>query len=194
MKNSRGKFSDETYLEGILTHDGSVLRSIFHEFLPGIQRHILSNNGTLEEGEDVFMDALEVIYRKVKDGKLELISSFYTYLFEICKRLWLKKLRRKKFHSKVTIDDWKVLKLGEEPKELIEQTERFKLYREKLNLLRDDCQKILRLALIEKKSMKEIAAIMDYSGESYARKRKFQCKEKLLELIRKDARFKELKF
>ena len=40
--------------------------------------------------------------------------------------------------------------------------------------------------------MAEIVEIMKYSSVSYAKKRKFQCKEKLIKLISNDASYQEL--
>jgi hypothetical protein len=66
------------------------------------------------------------------------------------------------------------------------------LYREKFQLLGDDCQKLLTL-YFEKKNMEDIAKAMGFGSEGYARKRKFQCKEKLTKLIKSDERYGELK-
>jgi RNA polymerase sigma factor (sigma-70 family) len=195
MAFNRGsdKLSNEEYLVGIYQHDTKILESIFKDLLPGIERHVLANKGTKEAAQDIFMDALEVIYRKVDSGRLELTCAFYSYLFAICKNLWFKKLRRKKYQSGVTTDDWQVLNLGVYPEQELEQTERYSLYREKFASLGEDCRKILQWFLVDGKSMKEIASLMGFKSDKYARKRKFQCKQKLTEMIKKDDRFDELK-
>ncbi|KAA3624815.1 MAG: sigma-70 family RNA polymerase sigma factor [Bacteroidetes bacterium] len=192
MKPNRSKYSNEDYLNGIRQHDSGVLQYIFKEYLPLIEYYIISNKGTKEAAEDIFMDALEAIYRKVKNNELKLTCAFYTFLFAICKNLWYKKLRGRKYQSGVTMDDWEVLKLGAYPEEAMVRTERFKLYREKFNLLGEDCKKILHWFLIDNKDMKEIASLMGFKSEGYARKRKFQCKQKLTEMIKNDDRFEEL--
>lgn len=194
LKTNRNNVQHNDYfLGGIRQNDSAVIEVIFDQFRPGIRRHIRQNGGTVEDADDIFMDALEVIYRQVKTDSLTLTCAFYTYLFEICKRLWLKKLRRKKFQSGVTIDDWPVSSMGEEPKIEMETMERYRLYQDKLLQLQEDCRKILDLYLVQHKSMNEIALIMGYAGEGYARKRKHLCKERLKELIRMDRRFEELK-
>ncbi len=194
MKHGRDKYSNEDYLNGIRNHDPDILQHILIEFFSGIEYHIVSNNGTKEEAHDIFMDALEIVYRKVKKGDFEISCAFYTFVFAVSKNLWLKRLRGKKYQSRVTTDDWEVLKLGDYPAQAIEKTERFKLYREKFALLGEDCRKILGWFLLENKNMKEIASLMGFKSEGYARKRKFQCKEKLTELIKQDVRFVELKY
>lgn len=194
LRTNRNKTELNTFfLRGIRQNDSAVIEQIFERFRPGIRRHIRRNGGTTEDADDIFMDALEVIYRKVKTDALELTCAFYTYLFEICKRLWLKKLRRKKFQSGVTIDEWPVSTMSEEPKIEMGKTERYQLYQEKFKQLQEDCQRILDLHLIQKKPMNEIARIMGHASAGYTRKRKHVCKERLKEMIRADRRFEELK-
>ncbi len=189
--NETGK-ENQRYLLGLKNQTGEVLREIYDKYLPGIVAYIVKNSGEEQDAEDVFHDALIVIYRKVKDDSLDLSSSFYTYLFAICKNLWLKKLNRKKRQSGVTIENAEVLTNENDAEQAIETTERFALYREKFQLLGEDCQRLLQL-FFDKKSMEEIAEAMGFGSEGYARKRKCQCKDKLTKLIREDERFDELK-
>ncbi|MBL7794060.1 MAG: sigma-70 family RNA polymerase sigma factor, partial [Saprospiraceae bacterium] len=102
------------YLDGIRHHRPEVIRGVFSEFLPMVAAFIRQNSGTDEDARDIFMDALEAVYRKLRDDDLELTASFSTYLFEICKRLWYKRFRRKKFESGVTTDDAEVLTIVQE--------------------------------------------------------------------------------
>ena len=182
------------YLTGIRRHESKVLKEIFREYLPGIRLYVGANHGTDEDAEDLFMDALEAIYRQVtKKGLTDLSCSFYTYLYEICKRLWLKKLRRGKYQSGVTPGDLMVLTDDEDPQHALEETERHGLFWEKFNLLGRDCQEVLRLSLLDKLSAEEIARHMDYASAGYARKKKHECKEQLVHHIEQDDRYEEVR-
>ena len=183
---------DLRYLQGLKNQTVEVLQEIYDNYFPSIKAHVSNNSGNVADAEDIFHDALIVVYRKVKENMLELSSSFHTYLFAISKNLWLKRLNRKKRQSGVTIEDAEVLKLENNAEQEIEITERFALYREMFQLLGEDCQKLLQL-FFEKKNMEEIAKAMGFGSEGYARKRKFQCKDKLTKLIKSDSRFNELK-
>ena len=188
------RYSPSQYLAGILRHEKAVLKAIFTEYFPGIRQFVRHNKGSEQDAEDVFMDALEALYRQVRDkGLKDLSCSFYTYLFEICKRLWLKKLRKGKFHSSVTPEDLAVLTGDEDPQEALEETERHGLFWEKFILLGKDCQRLLVLSLLEKKSSEEIAETMGYASAGYVRKRKHECKEQLVSYIEVDPRFSELR-
>lgn len=75
--------------------------------------------------------------------------------------------------------------------EIMEEEERFRLYRAKFRKLSESCRKVMSL-YFQKVPMEEIAKLMGFSSEGYAKKRKYQCKEKLIGLIREDRSFNEL--
>ncbi len=192
MNNTPQNDANGYWLKGIQNHDPVVLKALFKEFLPGISTFIKSNGGTADDAEDIFMDGLEAIWRKIQAGGFTLTCAFFSFLFEVCKRLWYKKTRRKKFDAGVTPDDLAVSKLVDEVQEEMETTDRYKLYRDKLALLGLDCQKVLQLFYREEKSHAEIAEIMGLTA-GYAKKKAFECKQKLTDKIKADARFEELK-
>lgn len=180
------------YIEGIKDNDPILIKKIYTSFFPSITNYIQKNDGTLEDSEDIFADALEMIFRKVNKNELHLHCSFFTYLFEICKRQWSKKRRRKKFKSCLVIEDIKLYAHVENDPLSYERRERYNLYQEKFRLLSPNSQQVLFLSIVEKKSMAEIAEEMGYKSTGYARKRKHQCLQQLRNLMQKDSRFKEL--
>lgn len=181
----------DLHLKAILEGDRRGLEKIYEEYQPRIVRHVVDNSGTVEEGQDLFQEAIIVIFKQVRGGDFKLSSSFYTYLFAICKRLWLKKLRKKR-NSVVTFsEDWEYTD-DTELEAIIQEEERYRLFRAKFRLLSDQCRKLLSL-FFQKVPMKEIVSRLQMSSISYAKKRKFQCKEKLIALIRDDQQYQSLK-
>lgn len=185
------EYPNEWYLEGLKSGRGEVIETIFSNYLPVITGFITRNSGTGEDARDIFMDAMESLFKRLRKGELILTCSFSTYLFEICKRLWWKRLRRKKYHSKVTAEDLNVSNVAVEMEPWLEQTEQHQLMREKFGLLGEVCRQLLALSWRTDKSMQEIAEDLDLSY-AYARKRKYKCKEHLIRLIRNDVRYLEL--
>jgi len=193
MKPGKITTTNEAILDGIRQHSTPVLKAVFEECLPVVKRFVIKNSGTAEDAEDVFMDALEVVYQKVKKGELNLTCAFCSYLFAICKNLWLKKLHKRKLENRVILNEWEESILGEEPTVEMEEMERMVFFRERICLLEKDCQRVLYLSLVEDLSMENIAKEMGYSSAGYARKKKSICKKKLKELIRGDSRYDEFK-
>jgi len=181
------------YLEGIKQNNGKLIKCIYKNFLPRIAIFIQNNGGNFEDAEDVFSDALEAILRKVTTDELTLTCSFYTYLFEVCKRLWSKMQRRKKSYAKYLLDTETVDKQWTLNDHSLQVTqEKYLLYKEKFSQLSQNSQHLLFLVVAEKCSMTEIALLMGYKSAGYARKRKHQCVQQLAALIQHDVRYGEL--
>lgn len=183
---------DKEFLDGLLKKDSKVLQKIYDFFFPGISSYVKELGGTTEDAQDVFQDGIVVMYRQLKSGNLTLTSSFYTYLFAVCKNIWLKNRsrshRRNTQLKRITIK----IEVEAEVESFIEQTERNRFFREKFKLLGRDCQQVLNL-FFAGTSMKEIAQIMDYGSEGYAKKRKCTCRKKLFQLVQNDQRFEDFK-
>lgn len=75
--------------------------------------------------------------------------------------------------------------------EVAEKNERYRLYQKHFQLLGSDCQKLLQL-FFDKVPLKQIAQIMGYKSEKYAKKRKYRCKEYLVTSIKQDLNYKKL--
>lgn len=154
---------------------------------------IVSNSGSDEEAQDVFQEALIVIYNKLVNKELELYCTFKTYLYSVSRLMWLKQLEKKKYKSEEIYDE-NMTDLRVDDKNILDQietNERFRLYQKYFKQLNEDCRKVLEL-FINKVPLREIAEIMGYSSEKYAKKRKYICKEILINNIQKDPKYKEL--
>lgn len=187
------KHTNETYLEAIRKSDPVILKEMYKDFYPSICRFVLDHRGTREDANDNFADVLEALLRKVNSGHFTLNCKLGTFLNEVGARLWLKKLRRKKFDAGVTTDDPVVLKYVAEMEQPVEETERYVLYREKFATLKDDCQQVLRLGVQEGRSHEEVSEQLQYSYD-YSRKKRSLCLKELLTLIKSDPRYRELAF
>ena len=186
-------YSNDKIIHGILQNDNFILQYIYNEYYPGIDLYILKNNGVEEDSNDIFQEGIIIIYRKIKNNQSFLKCSFGTYLYSVCKLLWLKQLREKKTRLLVKEKLPLYLKNKEYQDiiETIEQNERYSLYQKYFLKLGKNCQKTLQLFL-DKIPLKNIAKLMGYKNEKYAKKKKYKCKETLINNIKQDIRFKEL--
>ena len=184
--------TDKGYINAILTGDKRGLKDIYTKYLPRISNYITKNSGSADDAKDVFQEALIVLFKKARQGDFQLSSAFYTYLFGVCKNIWGNRLQ-KASRSKVTsISEEKEFADTDEMDAIMQVEERHQLFRAKLRAMGADCQKLLKL-FFKKVPMKEIVEIMNFSSVSYAKKRKFQCKEKLIAMVQGDPKFLSLK-
>ncbi|WP_179830088.1 RNA polymerase sigma factor [Spirosoma fluviale] len=181
---------DTLFINGLRTGDAVLLKEIYSRFFSGIKQMIQTNAGSLDDAKDIFQDALMIIYRQALRPDFTLTVAFYTYLYSVCRKLWLKQLRNRSTKGEVEITETMDI-MEEGLLEAITRNEQYKLYQDNFRKLGDDCQKLLRL-FMEDRSVKELMALLGYSSESYTKKRKFQCKEKLISLIKEDSRYRDL--
>lgn len=176
-------------LEGVRNSDPIVINEIYRQILPGIIAYIRGNSGSEDDARDIFQEALIVLYRKVSAGNLELTCTLKTYLSSICRNLWLNRLRD---HKEVgVIEGVEFIDPDEDLEHLMELTSRRRLFLKCFHQIGEKCKQVLEL-FFSKTPMKEIAKELETS-ESYIKKRKFACKEKLVSLIKNDPLFQELK-
>jgi len=187
-------YSDEQILKGILRHDNLILQYIYKQYYYNINYFIRKNQGSEDDASDIFQEAIIIIYRKIKENDLVFEkSSFKGYLFSVCRFLWLKQLEKRRIEKEKLIDSLPYHEdlYDDNFNELVEKNERYGLYQKHFSTLSTDCQKLLQL-FFEKVSLKEIAKVMGYKSEKYAKKRKFKCKELLISRIKQDAEFNKI--
>lgn len=185
-------YTVEAILEGLKTNDNEVLNFIYRKYFPEIRFFVIKNSGSDEDAQDVFQEAIIIIYKKLRDGVLDLTCSFKTYLYSVCRIVWLKQLEKRKVKKDGFSDNQVFVDLQEGVEEMAEEQERFKLYQKHFQTLHVDCQAILKMFL-KKVPLKEIAREMGIQSEKYLKKRKYQCKEILTKRIQNDPDFKRLK-
>jgi len=185
------KYNVEEILEGIRRNDIKILQYVYRTFYSYIKYFIISNSGSDDDARDIFQEALVVVYRKLAEDQLDISCTFKTYIYSVSRLLWLKQLERRKAKNELSIDNENYIELEDETKDLSEQNEKYGLYQKYFRRLSEDCRKVLEMSF-EKISLKHIAEIMGYKSEKYAKKRKFQCKERLINEIKNDPKFKEL--
>lgn len=173
-------------LRGIQSHDSQVLQAIYSRFYPKIKQYILLNNGSPNDAEDVFQEALTIIYLKVRKEPLELSCSFYTFLYAICRNLWLQQLVKKS--REVVSPEAGVLEVEPAPLDFLE--ERKPIFLRAFGKLGSECQQVLEL-FFSKLEMTDIATRMGYSSGQYAKKKKYKCKLKLIEIIKSDPYYQD---
>lgn len=181
---------EDKITQGLIAGDEKVIKIFYAENLPKIRSYILKNSGNKADAEDVFQDALVFTYQKLKKDSLNLSCSLSTYVFAVSRNLWMNTLRKRR----KIVPNVKIVDISEDLNmsiiEVINNMDKQSLYQKSFLKLGDTCQSIL-LHFFSGKSMAKISELMDYS-EGYARKKKFECKESLVEIITADPLYKEL--
>ena len=180
--------SNDDLVHLFLKGNSKALDHIYNRNFRYVEGYILSRNGSTNDAEDVFHNALLILYVKLKEEKIK-IQSFDNYLFSVCKNLW----RRENSKKMVTNTD--VFPLVSEEINLAAfhlEHSQWELYKEKFELLSEQCKGILNM-VFKKCSYKSIVEKFSYSSQTVARQRVFKCKKRLTQLIKMDPRYMNLK-
>lgn len=179
------------YLQGVLNGDPIVLRKIYQTMFPLVAKMVEGQNGSEADARDIFQEATIVVYNKALSPDFTINFQFNTYFTAVCRNLWLNR-RSKRSASDVTIgEDIKLLAETDDLELNYLTLERQQVFDDAFAQLGLDCQKLMRL-FFEKTPMSEIATEMGFASEGYARRRKFQCKDYLVELVKKQPKYLEL--
>jgi len=186
-------YSNQDLLSGIQRNDTIVLQYIYKNFYSKINFFIKKNSGDDDDANDIFQEAIIIMYRKLKANELVLDCGFETYLYSVSRFLWLKQLEKRKLEKEKIKDNHEynddIYDDGLE--KVVDLNERYKLFQSHFANLGKDCQKILQL-YFDKVPLKNIAQIMGFKSEKYAKKRKFKCKEYLIKSIKQDLEYKSI--
>jgi len=187
------RLSDEEILAGLRKRDNRILQYIYKNSYTPVKQLILNNAGSETDAEDIFQEALIVVFKKLRDAPdFELEASFSTYIYSIARLLWLKHLRHIK---KIEIDplnrDMEDRIEFEEPSPVEDNDLRMAIYQRTLLKIPEDCQKILQLTA-QDLSSSEIAEQLGFRSEGYVRKRRHFCKEYLINRIKDDSDYQAM--
>lgn len=182
-------YSDEAIVKGLRLRSDYIINFVYREYFPLIKYLVNENSGSDEDAEDIFQDGLIIIYKKITDNQLTLTSSFKTYMYSVCRNLWLQKLNKRKVVMEKISDVEDYIDLPEDIMNEIsnEEVELHRLVQIHFLSLNEDCQKVLRL-FMKDVSLREIGTIMGFKTEKYAKTRKYMCKEELKRRIANDPR------
>lgn len=186
----KSSHEDIKLINGIASGDTVLIQKVYGKYFDSIVNYTLKNSGTVDDAKDIFQDAIMVIYQKLTDPEFKIQYSLHTYLFTICRNIWLKKLRKKSDQT-VSLPPNMVLINKDTFEDELSWREKEKLYRIKFKQLGEKCQKVIRLYL-GGTSMQDIAIKMGFSSPGYAKKKKYQCKNQLFKLIQNDPMYSTL--
>jgi RNA polymerase sigma factor (sigma-70 family) len=182
--------TDLEIIQGIREKDPEVLKFLYDKYYSFVQTNIIEYGGTKADVKDVFQEAIILIYRKIDNGTFKLNSSFRNYLLSAAHYIWVKELRTKSNQSRIIEkynylqDDYYEHNIEDEEYEM---HFRYKIYQENFKKLSKKCRKILRMFL-KNKSLKEIGRKVDLT-ENSVKKRKYECKQRLIYFIKNDSRY-----
>ncbi|HEC44002.1 MAG TPA: sigma-70 family RNA polymerase sigma factor [Bacteroides sp.] len=184
------EYSAIDIISGIARRKDSVIQYVYRSCYPDVRKLILTNGGNRHDAEDVFQEGLVKVYQKITEQGLELNCKFGTYLYSVCRFLWLNELEKRKIKGREThaaeniIDD-------QTANNRIRENAEMNLYEKHFKELSKECRTVLNM-YFRKTSMEEICVVMGYKNVQIAKDKKYRCKKSLTNKIYSNPEYKKL--
>lgn len=174
---------DNDLLEALAANDANAIETIYRDNYSAIKAFIIKNNGYTDDARDIFQEAMIIIFEKAKSGSFVLSCRLQTYLYSVCRRLWLKRLQNQhRFNPSFELNH-EIVSVEDEL-ELHEQKEaEFQLLENAMQKIGEPCKSLLEAFYIEKKSMPEIADLFRYTNADNAKTQKYKCLVRLKKIF-----------
>ena len=184
------QYTTEEIIKGIADRKDRIIDYIYTYYYEDIRKMVMVNNGSREDARDIFQEALFIIYQKIILDDLTLKCHFKTYLYSVCRFLWLNVLRNR-INSTSNADGLADLNPSQFTIGTTAEAGQ-QIFTKHFYEMSENCRKILDL-YFKNVSHGDIYKIMGYKNIQIARDKYYRCKKKLYTKIYNDPEFKKLK-
>jgi RNA polymerase sigma factor (sigma-70 family) len=167
--------NEQGLLKGLAQNDRKSIEAIYRNHYSMIQTLIINNSGTSDDARDIFQEALIVLYEKARSGSFELHAQLKTYIYAVCRRLWLKRLQRNRKFSGDLANAEDMISTGEDVERHEHRNYDFELMDRALQSLGEPCKSLLESYYLRKQNMSEIAVEFGYTNAENAKNQKYKC-------------------
>ena len=174
---------DNDLLKGLAEGDRKCIELIYKSHFNMIQTLVINNSGSTDDARDLFQEALVVLYEKVRMGSFELNCQLKTYLYSVCKRLWLKRLQ---YNSRYVTPDVEVELTVSVEEDMAAHEKRdadYELMNKAIGNLGEPCKSLLEAYYINKMNMQDIASQFGYTNADNAKNQKYKCLMRLKKIF-----------
>lgn len=144
---------DLQLLAGLAANDRQAVETIYRQHYSAIQTFILNNSGSVEDARDIFQEAIIVLYEKSKSDTFSLTCQLRTYVYSICRRLWLKRLQQLSRYSAPADHLEEVVPVEEDLEEHEKRNADFVLMEQAMSKIGEPCKSLLDAYYLQKKTI-----------------------------------------
>lgn len=182
---------EQLLLEGLAREDKTAIEKIYLEHFSMVKSLVINNNGTADDAADIFQESMIVLFEKARSGSFELHCQLKTYIYSVCRRLWLKKLQQQSRFIAQNDSIEETIPVEEEVESHEKKQYDFNLMEAAMAKVGEPCKSLLEAYYIQKKHMTEIAADFGYTNADNAKTQKYKCLVRLKKLFFAQYKFTE---
>jgi RNA polymerase sigma factor, sigma-70 family len=171
----KAEFNEQSLLTGLAKSDTKAIETIYKENYKMVQSLIINNNGSGDDAKDIFQEAMIILFEKARSEDFELHCQIKTYLYSVCKRLWLKRLQQLSRYNPGIENIVDTIPVEEELEEHEKKNDEFIAMEKAINSLGEPCKSLLEAFYLQKKNMQDIANNFGYTNADNAKNQKYKC-------------------
>jgi RNA polymerase sigma factor (sigma-70 family) len=183
--------TEQQLLAALAQGEREATEQIYRQNYRIINGWLLKNGGSATDADDLFQEAMVVLFSKSQSEEFRLTCSVGTYLFAISKHLWYKKLQRKSRDPIALLDNTgnddeendNGIAYEEDIDAHEEREAHYNQLDEALEQIGEPCRSILKAYYHQDKSMQEIAADFGYTNTDNAKTQKYKCLTRLKKIF-----------
>lgn len=178
-------YLEESLLAELRKRNDSALRQLYHAHYPMVLHMVIANSGTEAEAKDIYQEAIIHFYERVLQPDFTLTCKIKTYLYAVCRKLWLQRLASK--NKFVRIEEMENLEGIEEVIADMEVKEKsFKSMDQSLRKLGEPCRTILEDFYLRTLTMEEITEKFGYTNSDNTKNQKYKCLQRLKKIFQSE--------
>lgn len=179
----KAEYNEQALLKGLANNDSKSVDTLYKSHFPMVQHFVINNNGSFDDAKDVFQEAIITLYEKVQTDSFTLTCQIKTYLFSICKHLWLKRLQQMGRYNAPLSSEEESVSVEVDMEDFNKKDAAFAIMDRALNSLGEPCKSLLEGYYLNKKGMQELAADFGYTNADNAKNQKYKCLMRLKKLF-----------
>jgi len=180
--------TEQQILSELAAGKRAATESVYKQHHNIVVHWINNHGGTVADAEDIFQEAMVVLFEKAQSEDFRLTCRIGTYLFAVSKHLWYKKIQQlQKQPSSLPesgeSDDPAELAYEDDITSHHEREAHYEQLYAAMEQLGEPCRSLLQAYYHKDKSMQEIAADFGYTNPDNAKTQKYKCLTRLRKLF-----------
>lgn len=179
----KAEINEQALLKGLAKDDSRSIEIIYKNNFNMIQSYIINNNGSYDDAMDIFQEAMIALYEKAQSESFVLTCKINTYVYSICRRLWLKRLQQLGKYSNQIDNLEDTVSVEEDLETHLKRNAEFTIMDRALNSLGEPCKSLLEGFYIKDLDMQTLAKEFGYTNADNAKNQKYKCLMRLKKLF-----------
>jgi RNA polymerase sigma factor (sigma-70 family) len=174
----RQAFMKETIIIELL-QQGKIEKAFtrLYKTFPQVRSVLKKYGANKDQVNDIFQDALVVLYQKLQQEDFKIQTSIESYLMNTCKYMFLRLTKTANRVGSLDASPMEPIQEEADIEQILSEDKKVQQAETALQQIGEKCREILTSFYIGKKSMTEIAKEFSYSSENAAKTQKYKCLE-----------------